>query len=60
MRKRNIIELLLALFEANLSRAESSTFKQLLRAVGNLSTVKLCSEEIVEGHFCDLAVRMTE
>lgn len=60
LRQRKTISLLLLIFEKNLVRPEDSIYKQLLRSIGNLSMNKLCTEEIIDGHFCTLAVQMAE
>ena len=48
------------LFEAVLDSSEKSTFKQILRAFGNLSLSKKCTQEIIDNHFCAIAAKMTE
>jgi len=37
-----------------------ATFKQILRAFGNLSLLQKCSHELIDQHFCILALKMTE
>ena len=47
------------LLENVIEDGDLSTFKQILRAFGNLSLSKKCSQELIDHHFCELAVKIT-
>lgn len=48
------------IFHNCLAEPEISTYKQMLRAMGNLSLSVKFAQEMIDGHFCTLAVAMIE
>ena len=60
LRRYDIIEKLVFVFEKSLEDPEISTFKQLLRALGNLSLADKCAKEIIDSGFCKYEVQMIE
>ncbi len=60
LRRYEIIEKLVFVFEKSLEDPEISTCKQLLRALGNLSLTEKCAKEIIDSGFCKYEVQMIE
>ena len=51
----------MVMFEVNMSvNSDTNTFKQLLRAIGNLSMSAKFSSEILDMKFCSLAVQLAD
>lgn len=51
-------ELLIELMGKNLEKPEVSTYKQIMRTLGNISLHKPSTEKLINGHVCQLIVTM--
>lgn len=60
LRQLKSCEIFLDIFHNCLAEPEISTYKQMLRAMGNLSLSIKFAQEMIDGHFCTLAVSMIE
>ena len=60
MRQLNVVSIFIYLLENVLEDADLSTFKQILRAFGNLSLSAKCTQELIDHHFCHLGVKIAE
>lgn len=59
LRQMDVCPVLMRIFTTTLQKPDISTFKQIFRAFGNLSLSKAFTQQLVDLHFCSLAVQMT-
>lgn len=55
-----IADVLLKFANAHMSKPEVSTYKQILRSMGNMSLHKQCAEKLIDGHICLIIIELIE